>query len=126
MGLCVCSGAKMKCSQSQDPNTEAALLVIPPMVTTNSEKPLATTMDMIPMVNIPAFGQCKSAANPMVVANKMAPVSCIPIVVAPWSPGAKKLTITSFPALLQTDKCMCMWAGEITISDAGQTKVNAT
>lgn len=22
--------------------------------------------------------------------------------------------------------CMCLWVGEITISDAGQTKVNAT
>jgi hypothetical protein len=126
MALCVCSGAKMKCSQSQSPDTEAALLVLPPIVTTNSEKPLATTMDFVPMLNIPAFGQCKSATNPLVIANKMAPAPCIPMVVAPWSPGAKKFKITQLPALLQTDKCMCLMGGEITIADAGQTKVNAT
>jgi len=88
-------------------------------------------MDFIPFLNIPAFGKCKSPANPM---NwKMAgpvpvfvPSSCLPITMTPWSPGAKKLKILGGnAALLEDDKNMCMWAGQIEITDPGQKTVKA-
>jgi hypothetical protein len=82
------------------------------------------------MLNIPAFGNCNSPANPM---NwKMAgpvpvfvPSSCIPIPVMPWDPAAKKLKIGGNPAMLESSKTMCAWAGSITVDKPGLTNVES-
>ena len=117
LGLCVCSGAKAKCSFGEK---EVDLSALPlPLTPKDEGNAQLSVMDFIPFLNIPAFGKCKSPANPM---NwKMAgpvpvfvPSSCLPITMTPWSPGAKKLKILGGnAALLEDDKCMCMWAGQI-------------
>jgi hypothetical protein len=128
MPKCVCMGAKLKCSFGSGPKD---MMVLPLGKTMNGKvNPIATQMDFIPMLNIPAFGQCKSPANPM---NwKMAgpvpvfvPSSCIPIPLMPWSPVSKKLKIGGNPAMLATSKTMCVWAGSITVDKPKVTNVEA-
>lgn len=127
MPKCVCNGAKLKCSFGSGPKS---MMVLPlNRTTTQMAKPLANKLDMIPFLNIPAFGQCKSPANPM---NwKMAgpvpvfvPSSCIPIPVMPWNPVATKTKIGSNPALIETSKTMCVWAGSIEVDDPGSEKID--
>ena len=127
MAKCVCSGAKIKCSFGAGPKS---MMVLPLNRTlTASVKPIANVLDIIPFVNIPAFGNCLSPANPM---NwKMAgpvpvfiPSSCIPIPVSPWSPGAKKTKIGKQPVVLANSKTMCAWAGSISVVNPGQTKID--
>lgn len=121
-------GAKLKCSFGAGPKD---MVVLPIARTMNAtSKAIAAQMDFIPMLNVPAFGQCKSPANPM---NwKMAgpvpvfvPSSCIPIPVAPWAPTAKKLKVGGMPAMLQSSKITCVWAGSISVDKPGLTKMEA-
>ena len=128
MPKCVCLGAKLKCSFGSGPKS---MIVLPIGMTMNATtNPIATQMDFVPFLNIPAFGNCLSPANPM---NwKMAgpvpvfvPSSCIPIPVMPWSPVAKKLKIGGNPAMLETSKTMCVWLGSITVDKSGLTNVKA-
>ena len=128
MPKCVCMGAKLKCSFGAGPKN---MMVLPIARVINSKiKSIAGQLDIIPILNIPPFGQCKSPINPM---NwKMAgpipvfvPSSCLPIPVAPWSPVAKKLKIGGKPAMLQTSKTMCIWLGKITVDKPGLTNVQS-
>lgn len=88
--------------------------------------PAATIMDFAPMANIPTFGMCMSIANPEVASATAAalgvltPMPCVPATAAPWAPGAPTVTIGGFPALDNTSKCMCTWAGVISITFPGQ------
>jgi len=99
-------GAKLKCSFGSGAKD---MMVLPIGMAMNAtSKPIATQLDFIPMLNIAAFGNCNSPANPM---NwKMAgpvpvfvPSSCIPIPVMPWDPAAKKLKIGGNPAMDDQD-----------------------
>jgi hypothetical protein len=121
-------GAKLKCSFGSGPKD---MVVLPIGMAMNAKtKPIGMQLDFVPMLNIPAFGNCNSPANPM---NwKMAgpvpvfvPSSCIPIPVMPWSPAGKKLKIGGNPALLESSKTMCAWAGSITVDKPGLTNVQA-
>jgi len=127
MPKCVHLGAKLKCSFGAGPKD---MIVLPISMAMNANKPLAAQMDFIPMLNVPAFGQCKSPLNPMNwkmvgPVPVFVPSSCIPITVAPWSPVAKKLKLGGFPALLATSKTMCIWMGSITVDKPGVTNVEA-
>ncbi len=129
MPKCVCMGAKLKCSFGAGAKDMVVLPI--GMGMTGNTKPLATEMDFIPMLNIPAFGTCKSPANPMnwKMAGPVpvfAPSSCIPIPVMPWSPVAKKLKIGGKAAMLESSKTMCVWAGNITVDNPGVTNIEAT
>jgi hypothetical protein len=87
---------------------------------------LMSVLNFIPYLNIPSFGNCKSPANPMVIAAQGAPQTCIPMVLTPWSPGAKKFKILGgTAALMDKDTNFCMWAGSIEITDPGQTNFKA-
>jgi hypothetical protein len=85
-------------------------------------------MDHVPMVNIMPFGMCISPANPTVAAATAAalgvltPMPCIPATTAPWVPGAPTVMIGNQPALDNMSKCMCMWAGVISIVFPGQVQ----
>ena len=125
----VVMGAMTKCSEGMAPGK---LVILPLNMTDAKSVAAATVMDFVPMMNIMPFGLCKSMANPMVSAATSAamgvltPMPCIPLVVAPWSPGSAKVTISNKKALLNSDTCKCTWAGTIEITQAGQSAVEVT
>ena len=122
MAMQVCMGALMQCSQGVAPSS----LVPTPKTVMTSNMIAANILDHIPIVNIPPFGMCRSPANPMVAAATAAalgvltPMPCIPATPAPWMPGAPTVLVCGAPALNNTSKLMCMWAGTISINMAGQ------
>jgi len=123
----VINGAMLKCSEGLAPST---LTVLPVNGSSADEQPAATVMDNVPMVNIAPFGMCKTLANPQVAAataaamGALTPMPCLPVIPAPWSPGASIVTIQSQKALTNDSKCNCMWTGSIEITDPG-TAVDA-
>lgn len=125
MGFIVCSGAMLKCSFGTTPSS---LTVLPTnMVKTTT--PIANIMDNIPMANIMPFGMCQSLANPMVASATAAalgvltPMPCIPVTTAPWAPGSPTVMVANMPALNDSSKLMCNWAGVIEVTNAGQTTI---
>lgn len=128
MAKCVCNGAKISCSMGTAPKT---MNVLPQNRTlTGNTKPIATVLDIIPMLNIPSFGNCMSIANPMVASATAAalgvltPQPCIPVPAGTWLPGAKKTSIANSPVLTDNSKLMCAWAGSISILNPGQLKID--
>ncbi|MCE9607513.1 MAG: DUF4280 domain-containing protein [Planctomycetia bacterium] len=121
----VAMGAMMKCSFGAVPSS---LIVIPPLVLTDGPAG-ANIMDNVPIANIPPFGMCKSIANPTVAAATAAalgvltPMPCVPVIPAPWAPGAPKTLLRGMPALDSASKCMCTWAGVIQITKPATTKI---
>ena len=118
----VCTGALMKCSFGLAPS---AFNATPrPVMTSNMVAGVIT--DNLPMLNVPPFGMCNSTANPMVIAataaalGALTPMPCLPVLPAPWVPGAPTLLIGNIPALDKSCKLMCAWAGVISITFAGQ------
>ena len=127
MGIQVVMGATLQCSFGVAPSS---LMVIPKGPPTMAGGPLAASiMDFAPMVNILPFGMCTSLANPMVAAATTAalgvltPMPCIPVTVTPWAPGSPTVLLGNFPALNNSSKCMCTWAGVISILNPGQFTV---
>lgn len=124
----VCMGASLQCIPfGAAPST---LVVVPKGVPVLTSGMLAATiMDFVPLVNILPFGMCTSLANPTVAAATSAalgvltPMPCIPVIVAPWAPGAVTTKIGVFPALPNTAICNCAWGGVIRINYPGQVKV---
>lgn len=127
MGQLVVNGAQMQCSFGATPS---AMIVLPANLVNASNAPAATIMDNIPMSNIMPFGMCSSLANPQVAAATSAaagvltPQPCIPVLPAPWTPGSPTVLIGNKPALNNSSKCMCTWAGMISIVTPGQFTVN--
>ncbi len=123
MGMHVCMGAMMTCSFGMAPSS---LVVLPLNRTMGSAGPYANIMDNKPMMNIMPFAMCQSLANPMVAAATAAamgvltPMPCIPNTVAPWVVGAPTVLLANMPALNNSSKLMCMWAGVIQITVPGQ------
>jgi hypothetical protein len=74
---------------------------------------------------------CQSLANPQVAAatsaamGTLTPQPCVPVIPAPWSPGASVVTLNGVPALTSDSKCQCTWAGTIEVVDPATT-VDAT
>jgi len=116
----------MMCSFGAAPST---LNVLPANRTMAGGVPAANIMDNKPIVNIPPFGVCSSIANPTVASATAAalgvltPMPCVPVIAAPWTPGSPTVLIGNMPALNNTSKCMCNWAGVISITFAGQVTV---
>ncbi|MDD2390935.1 MAG: DUF4280 domain-containing protein [Desulfobacterales bacterium] len=125
MGQQVCMGAMLKCSFGMAPGS----LIVLPQNRVLTQTPAANIMDNKPMVNIMPFGMCSSMANPAVAAATAAalgvltPMPCVPVTPAPWVPGAPTVLIGNLPALNNSSKLMCMWAGVIEITNAGQMTV---
>jgi hypothetical protein len=122
MGMQVCMGAMMQCSMGMAPSS----LVPTPKTVMTSNMVAANILDHIPIVNIPPFGMCQSPSNPMVAAATAAamgvltPMPCVPATPAPWAPGSPTVLVTGAPALNDSSKLMCMWAGVISINMPGQ------
>ena len=119
----VCNGAMLQCTMGLAPGS---LVVLPVNRVNTSSQPAATIMDNKPMVNVMPFGMCTSPANPAVAAATAAalgvltPMPCIPNTASPWAPGAPTVMVAGQPALDDTSKLMCMWAGVISITSPGQ------
>ncbi|REL27689.1 DUF4280 domain-containing protein [Thalassotalea euphylliae] len=123
----ICAGAMMTCTFGVAP---APLSVLPTAKTMAGGPPAATIMDHKPFVNIPTFGMCSSLANPTTAAATSAalgvltPTPCIPATSSPWIPGAPTVLIGGNPALNNSSKCMCNWAGVISFTAPGQFTVD--
>jgi hypothetical protein len=119
----VCMGAMLECTFGVTPCPLVATSA--PTVLT-SEMPAATIMDFVPEENIATFGMCSSMANPEVASATAAalgvltPMPCVPATIAPWAPGSPTVLVGEFPALSADDLLVCMWGGEISITDPGQ------
>jgi hypothetical protein len=122
MSKLVVNGAKLRCSEGMAPST---LTILPVAPASADAQPAATVMDNKPMVNIAPFGMCKTQANPQVAAATAAamgvltPMPCVPVITAPWSPGASTADIDNQAALTDNSKCTCTWTGTIEITDPG-------
>ena len=125
MPLQVCNGATLQCSFGAAPSS----LVVLAANRTLTGTPDANIMDNKPMVNILPFGMCSSLANPAVAAataaalGALTPQPCVPVIPAPWVPGAATVLIANMPALDNNCKLMCAWAGVIQVTNPGQTTV---
>jgi len=123
----VVMGAMMQCSFGAAPS---ALIVLPVNRVMAEGRPAANIMDHKPVVNIPTFGMCTAPTNPAVIAATSAalgvptPAPCVPVVPAPWAPGSPTVPIANMPALNDTSKCMCAWAGAISITTPGTVKTD--
>lgn len=119
----VVAGAMLQCSFGLAPST---LNVLPVNRTQVGGPYAANIMDQKPFVNIPPFGMCTSLANPSVAAATSAalgvltPMPCVPVIPAPWTPGAPTVLLGSQPTLDNTSKCLCNWGGVISIAMPGQ------
>ena len=126
MGQMVASGAMMMCTMGVAPST----LNVLPANKVMAGAPAANIMDYKPMMNIAPFGMCTTPSNPTVAAATAAalggltPLPCIPNVVAPWMPGVSAVMLAGMPALDNSCKCMCIWGGQISISQPGTTTQN--
>ena len=123
MPIQVVNTAQLMCSMGMAPGT---LMVLPLNRVMSGNQPAANIMDHVPMLNIMPFGMCRSPANPMVAAATAAalgvltPMPCIPATPAPWMPGAATVLLGNMPALDNTCKLMCLWAGTIQVTNPGQ------
>ena len=119
----VCMGATLKCTMGMAPSK---LMVLPINMVNTSNVPAANIMDHIPMVNIMPFGMCQSPSNPMVIAATAAamgvltPMPCIPMTMAPWTPGSVTVMLGNQPSLNKDAMLMCNWAGQISVLVEGQ------
>ena len=121
----VVMGAVTQCSFGAAPS----VLNVLPINKTISPTVAANINDHIPMVNIMPFGMCSSIANPAVAAatasagGVLTPMPCVPVTPAPWAPGAVTVLLGGVPALDNISKCMCTWAGVISIVQPGEVTV---
>ena len=125
----VVNTALLQCSFGVAPS---ALTVLPVNRVMAGNQPAGNIMDFKPMVNIMPFGMCSSIANPTVASATAAalgvltPMPCIPVIPAPWVPGAMQTTVGTRPALTASSQCMCMWGGVITVATPGQFTTTAS
>lgn len=126
MGLLVCGGASLQCTFGMAPSV---FNVLPNNKVVNN-LPCANIMDNKPFVNVMPFGMCSSLANPAVASATSAalgvltPMPCTPVLTAPWAPGSPTVMIGTAPALNNSSKLMCAYAGVISVTNPGQTTIN--
>lgn len=120
----VVEGAQCECAFGQ---TKCPLMVTSNMQNKVKGKKVATVMDYAPGANLASFGTCKSPANPAYVTSQSVggpPPPCVPVTVAPWSPGSSKTTLKKIPALVNKSCLSCALAAapqSITITKPNQT-----
>lgn len=118
----VVATAMIACSFGLTPST---LDVIPESGVMIEGRPAATIMNIVPIVNVAPFGMCTSLSNPEVASATAAalgvltPMPCVPVVPAPWHPGATTTLIGGFPALVAGSSCLCAWGGQIMVTMPG-------
>lgn len=108
-----------------------------PVKVTNNQKvladgkPVATIADCQGAANVGPFGMCTSLANPAVASATAAalgvltPQPCMPVVAGTWIPTKPKVLIGGKPCLTSDSKCVCAYAGSISLTYPGQVKTVA-
>jgi hypothetical protein len=120
--------AQLACSFGAAPSALIAVPKGPPVLA--GGQAAATILDFAPIANVAPFGMCSAPTNPAVAAATTAaagvltPQPCVPVTVAPWVPGSPTVLINGAPALSSMSKCMCAWAGVISIVSPGQVTVS--
>jgi hypothetical protein len=118
MGMLVTSGSQLMCTFGVAPSIFNAS---PAKRVTGNNMPVGNIMDNLPGANILPFGVCNSPSNPQVAAATAAafgvltPMPCVPVTVAPWTPGSPTVLIGNMPALTNTCKLTCTWGGMISV-----------
>lgn len=126
MGMGVCMGAMCACSFGTMPSS---LVVTPEKRVVLGAMPMANIMDYVPLKNIMPFGMCTSLANPQVASATAAamgvltPMPCLPVFAAPWAPGVPNVLVGNMPAVDNTCKLFCAWAGVVQITNPGTANV---
>ena len=120
----VVAGAKLQCSCGTAPCS----LIVPPGKVMIENKPMANMMHFQPMTNITPFGMCTTTANPVVASATAAPPSgvlkpqpCIPQIVSPWVKSKPNVLVQGQPAITENSRLTCMWSGQISVQDPGQS-----
>ncbi|GEM_PF-2224398 len=103
----VVNGAELSCPLG---SASGCLNVPHPQIKGDSSQK-GNMFDCIPMVNVTPFGTCSVTTFP-----------CIPAT-TPWITSSN-VTTRYATALNKDSKCTCALGGMITVSDAGQSKVN--
>ncbi len=123
MAVYVTHGAVLQCTMGLAPSTLTVTTVTPVSV---EGVPVATIFDCAPTTNVAPFTMCRSPANPQVAAATAAamgvltPQPCVPVIAAPWTPGAPVATGERLPLLTDDSTCACAWAGTVSVVSAGQ------
>lgn len=119
----VCSGAVLKCSCG---TSNGSLSASPKSVSLCSQDQ-ANIGDHISMVNIKSFGRCRSLGYPPTASatsahhGHLTPMPCVPGTTSNWSIVDANSVLVGKPALLNTAKLRCIYGGEITIVNPGQS-----
>jgi hypothetical protein len=122
------NGSPLMCSFGAAPST---LTVLQNQMVKASGQLVATINDQVPNGNIPPFGMCMSIANPQVAAATSAasgvltPQPCLPVITAPWAPPSATVKVGGVFAATIQSKCMCTWAGNISVTGPGSPMVTA-
>ncbi|MGO1077498.1 DUF4280 domain-containing protein [Inquilinus sp. CA228] len=119
------TGCLLSCNCGLTPSVFVALeLPGKPVITGMAA---ATIMEIIPFDNVLPFGMCKSLANPQVASataaaqGSLTPMPCVPVIPAPWEPPSVITSYAGLPMATVQSKCMCAWAGEISVEQAAET-----
>ncbi|WP_427183948.1 DUF4280 domain-containing protein [Bordetella bronchialis] len=121
----VVMGAALMCTFGTAP---ACLEVLPTARVLVEGRPAATVQDRVAVANIPPFAMCTSLANPEVASATAAamgvltPMPCLPLIPAPWLPGAPTVLVGNLPALDNVSACECQWGGVVTIAMPGSAR----
>lgn len=118
MSFPVVNGSQTMCTFGLAPSV---IVITPEKAVLSSEMAAATIFDNVPFKNIQPFGLCQSLANPITAAQTAAalgvltPGTCIPVLPAPWVPGAPTVMIGNMPALTSNSQLMCAYGGVIKV-----------
>jgi hypothetical protein len=120
-------GAILDCSFGAAPST--LIIAVPHRTFVGPVPAAANIMDNVPISNIAPFGTCTTLSNPTVAAATAAalgvltPMPCVPVTLAPWTPGSPSVLVENMPALNDTSTLMCTWGGIIQVTLPGQMTV---
>lgn len=122
MSRLVVHGATLRCTQGSSPST---LTVLPSVSIEGDDAPLATVLDVVPLLNVGSCGLCRSPSNPQVASataaaqGALTPMPCLPVLTTPWSPGSPDVTLNDLAALTDDARVACAWGGTLEITHAG-------